>query len=105
MGEHQRHLRKSIRVYRNRRDLFCDLLKTELSDNVQFNKPEGGMSVWTTFEEKIDLIKLSLKARKKDLFFSDGQLHRCNSTRLGFASSTTRELETCVEILKKLIKS
>lgn len=101
----QRHLRKSVRIYRQRRDVFCELLKNELADYVQFNKPEGGMAVWTTFDEKVNLIELALKARKKDLFFSDGQIHQGNSTRLGFASSTTTELETCVDILKSVLRA
>lgn len=108
-GVIQRHLRKSLRLYRQRRDLFCDLLSAELNNYLQFVVPEGGMSVWTCFDPKINLEKLSRDAKKKDLYFSDGRIHHTpfnlqNATRLGFASSSAMELEHCVEILARLLK-
>jgi GntR family transcriptional regulator/MocR family aminotransferase len=107
-GVIQRHLRKSLRAYKERRDVFCELLKTQLSDYTQFQIPEGGMAVWTRFHESIDLKILSKTAATKDLFFSEGAGIQANpvlsnGTRLGFASSTTSELEQCVEILRDLL--
>lgn len=104
----QRHLRKSLRTYRTRRDYFCDLLKTELAGYLHFQKPDGGMAVWTEFDKKVNLKELAEKALQNDLYFSDGYEYNPpaeirNTTRLGFASSTTGELEQCVEILKKLL--
>ena len=104
----QRHLRKSLRVYRQRRDVFCDLLQRELNSYLNFHLPEGGMAVWTTFDPAIDLLKLSQDARRKELFFSDGSNHRSssnmqNATRLGFASSNVEELEKCVDMMKRLL--
>ncbi|MBE9463141.1 PLP-dependent aminotransferase family protein [Dyadobacter subterraneus] len=104
----QRHLRKSLRTYRTRRDYFCDLLQTELGDYLNFQKPDGGMAVWGEFDKNINLKELSAKAIQNDLFFSDGSENNSpaeirNATRLGFASSTIEELESCVGILKKLL--
>ena len=105
-GVIQRHLRKSLREYRNRRDVFCDLLKTELGDYLDLQVPDGGMAVWAKFDPKIDMVSLAKKALKKDLFFSDGTVHKAgNVTRLGFASSTIEELEKSVDILTALLKS
>lgn len=105
----QRHLRKSLRIYRQRRDMLCDLLRTELNDYLQFEVPDGGMSVWTCFDQKINLEKLALEAKKKDLYFSDGRIHHTplnqqNATRLGFASSSIIELEQSTNILAGLLK-
>lgn len=105
----QRHLRKSLRIYRERRDVFCSLLKDQLSNYISFNIPEGGMAVWANFEKDIDLVSLAKKAIQNDLYFSDGSIlnmpeHMRGSTRLGFASSTPEELEICVSIMKKMIK-
>jgi GntR family transcriptional regulator / MocR family aminotransferase len=101
----QKHLRKSLREYRERRDFFCELLSQKLKNEVSFQIPEGGMSVWTKFNENIDLVKSAENALKNGLYFSNGLQHNLsdkniNSTRLGFASSTVEELEKCVEILK-----
>lgn len=105
-GVIQRHLRKSLREYRERRDMFCKLLKTYLGNYLDFQIPDGGMAVWTVFEKGVDLEILADKALKKDLFFSNGKHHHSllNATRLGFASSTVEELEQCVGILQTVIE-
>ncbi|TDE15409.1 aminotransferase-like domain-containing protein [Dyadobacter psychrotolerans] len=107
-GVIQRHLRKSVREYKQRRDVFCNLLKDELGDQVDFQIPDGGMAVWTRFDPAIDLKLLAEKALQKGLYFADGKMHNDNrdrhATRLGFASSTPKELEISIEILKKQLK-
>ena len=104
----QRHLRKSLRTYRQRRDFFCDLLNTHLSPYLDFQKPIGGMAVWTKFNPSIDISTLAEKAIQNDLFLADGTdnntpTHVRNAIRLGFASSTTAELEQCVDIMKRIL--
>jgi GntR family transcriptional regulator/MocR family aminotransferase len=107
-GVIQRHLRKSLRTYRQRRDIFCDLLNTHLNQYLDFQKPDGGMAVWAQFDKNIDLPALSRKALQNDLFFADGTENNLpaqprNAARLGFASSTTDELAQCIEIMKKIL--
>lgn len=108
-GTVQRYLRKSLTIYEDKRNHFCNLLNTELGDSVDFSIPQGGMTVWTKFDKFINLEKLSQTSYKQGLYFSDGKAHQYsdfneNGTRLGFASSTKQELEKGIEILKKLIK-
>lgn len=98
----QRHLRKSLRVYRQRHDVFCDLMTSQLHKYVQFKVPDGGLAVWTQFDPRIDLVALSQKALKQGLYF-EGDGTNSNAIRLGFASSTVEELELSVEILAKLL--
>jgi Transcriptional regulators containing a DNA-binding HTH domain and an aminotransferase domain (MocR family) and their eukaryotic orthologs len=105
----QRHLRKALRTYKQRRDLFCQLLCNELGNYVQFKAPDGGMAVWTQFNKSIDLPWLAQEALKQELYFSNGSLHNSptknvNATRLGFASSTPEELERSVGIIAGLLK-
>ena len=103
----QRHLRKSLRLYKQRRDVFCELMKDKLSDKVEFQIPDGGMAVWTKFDPQINLIELAEKALKKGLYFSSGFNYnptsvKPNATRLGFASSTIEELIQSIDILSSL---
>lgn len=100
----QRHLRKSLRVYRQRRDVFCDLMNDQLHNHVQFKIPDGGLAVWTQFDKHIDLVKISQNALKQGLYL-DGESAISNTTRLGFASSTVEELQLGVEILAKLLRN
>lgn len=103
----EKHIKKSLKVYRSRRDHFCQLLKDELGEKVSFKIPDGGMSVWTKFNG-IDLKKLSAEAGKKGLKISDGTAYdsmemKYNSIRMGFASLNISEQEQVVEILKSCI--
>jgi GntR family transcriptional regulator/MocR family aminotransferase len=104
----QQHLRKSLRLYKERRDVFCELLKTHLGNATEFQVPDGGMAVWSHFDPRINLAALAKKALQKDLYFYNGSGYEAssqtlNATRLGFASSTVEELEHCVEIIAKLL--
>jgi GntR family transcriptional regulator/MocR family aminotransferase len=107
-GTVQRYLRKTLKVYEERRNHFCSLLYSELGNAVNFSIPDGGMTVWTEFEKSINLESLAQKAYNKGLYFSDGKLHQypgynINGIRLGFASSTKEDLTKSVDILKELI--
>jgi GntR family transcriptional regulator/MocR family aminotransferase len=107
MGIIQRHLRKSIREYRSRRDFFCEMLRSELGEYVNFNIPDGGMAVWAKFEKSVDMKSLSERSFKKGLGLSDGLMHGLpigdNFTRLGFASSQIKEIEASVQLLKAVL--
>ncbi|WP_316748630.1 PLP-dependent aminotransferase family protein [Pedobacter gandavensis] len=107
-GTVQRYLRKTLSVYEERRDFFCNLLQTELKDIIKFSVPEGGMSVWAEFDPSINLEELSKRAFKEGLYLSDGKGHQypeyqSNGIRLGFASSPLEDLTRSVEIIKRLI--
>jgi len=107
-GELRRHLRKALMVYRKRRDVFCELMQTNLSDKVQFKIPEGGLAVWTKFEESIDLNKMVENASKKGLYMVKPSSYNpigkdLHASRIGFASMNEIELERSVKILKSII--
>ncbi|SCW58754.1 PLP-dependent aminotransferase family protein [Mucilaginibacter sp. NFR10] len=107
LGIIQKHVRKSLRAYHERRDLFCELLKYHLQDKVDFKMPEGGMALWATFDQSINIYDLQKQALARDIYINDGsgQFTRQSaeqSLRLGFASSTVTELEYIAETLGKL---
>ena len=107
-GEMKRHFRKALRTYLTRRDHLCTLLTSELPDQIQFTKPEGGMAIWATFGPTIDLPGIAERAGKAGLFMASGVAHSqaghsLNSTRLGFASASEGELEQAVEVLKAVL--
>jgi GntR family transcriptional regulator/MocR family aminotransferase len=104
-----RHIKKSVKLYKERRDHFCALLKDELGKYISFGIPDGGMSVWTTFL-KNNLPVVSERAFKKGLIIRDGTDYdtkkiKYNSVGLGFASVNFREQEKAVEILKGVLQS
>jgi len=99
------HIKRSVKMYKERRDHFCNLLTSELGDHVAFKIPDGGMSVWTKFLHA-DMTKVSKKAYAKGLIIKDGKdydtpARQYNSVRLGFASLNFKEQVQAIDILKK----
>ncbi len=106
----RRHLKKSLKTYRKRRDLFTSLLKDQLEDAVDFKIPEGGLAAWVTFKDEIDLPELRKEALTKGLLISrtvfrdkDGKV--LNAIRMGFASLDEEEINQSIALLKKSIDS
>jgi GntR family transcriptional regulator/MocR family aminotransferase len=102
-----RHIKRSVKLYKDRRDHFCQLLRQELGGAVSFGIPEGGMSVWTNFL-KNHLPVVVARAYKKGLILGDGSDYdtgeiKYNSVGLGFASLNFKEQEKAVALLKEIV--
>lgn len=105
-GEMERHFRKSLKIYKQRRNLFCDILQSDFKDTIEFEIPEGGLAVWSVFDKKIDLIKTAENALKNGLYIDNGNFYKNetfdkNGMRIGFASLDENETIKAFEILKK----
>lgn len=106
-GEMDRHFRKSLKIYKQRRNLLCDILKTDFGDVIEFKMPEGGLAVWSKFDKKIDLVRMSDHALKKGLHIDNGIFYKnesfsANGLRMGFASLAENEMTEALDILKKV---
>jgi GntR family transcriptional regulator/MocR family aminotransferase len=106
-GTMTRHIKKSVKLYHERRDHFCKLLAIELGNKVLFKIPDGGMSVWVNFLTT-DVKNVAAQARVNGLVMSDGTDYdtnktRYNSIRIGFASLNYAEQQKAVSILKKIM--
>lgn len=103
-GTLKRHAAKVLKIYRERRDFTCDLLKKELGDVIDFKVPDGGMAIWAKFDKSISLIELAPKLAKNGLYLSDGAAYPTeNACRMGFASMNFKETEDAVKILKNAL--
>jgi GntR family transcriptional regulator/MocR family aminotransferase len=105
-GDIDRHLKKTNKLFRERRDIFCDLLASALGDLCTFKKPDGGMAVWARFPKRFSLPKLSARASSLGLAIGDGSSYRTpgsteNGLRLGFASLTPAEIKEAIDLLQK----
>lgn len=103
----QRHIKKSLKVYKERRDHFCGLLHQKLGDLVSFEVPDGGISVWCRFP-KTTLDDLPLKASQKGLTIKNGREYdsgqkKYNAIRMGFASLDLEEQKKAIDILAESV--
>lgn len=108
-GDMQKHLKKSLKLYHQRRDLFCDLLNNSIGKSISFEKPPGGMALWVRFNKKNPLPSLSLQASAAGLFINDGSFYNSNNInynglRMGFASLNEKEMRDAVKILEKIVQ-
>jgi GntR family transcriptional regulator/MocR family aminotransferase len=109
LGEIKRHMKKSLKIYHQRRDHFCQQLTSSLGDKINFKIPDGGMSVWVTFGKKIDLPKVAETLRKRGVVISNGLIHdkasskKWNATRLGFASVNEAEAKHAIDLIRSVV--
>lgn len=109
-GVMQRHIRKSVKLYHERRDIFCKLLRLRLKGKVYFDKPQGGMAIWVRFNKKYSLRKIASLAAAKGLWMKDGSFYNTsnvnyNALRMGFASMDKSEMTRTIEILAQCIEA
>ena len=104
-GEIERMLRRSRKIYKQRREHFCQVLETHFADCVRFKVPEGGLAVWVRFNPTINVVEIAKKAliRKLNLATANHYGQSLNALRLGFASRNQEEIDKGLEILKSVI--
>jgi GntR family transcriptional regulator / MocR family aminotransferase len=107
-GTMQQHLKKSVKIYHQRRDILCNQLKNEMGDIVSFCMPAGGMAVWAKFNKKYSLPVIARHASSEGLYMSDGWIYNSgkanyNALRIGFSSLNEKEITEVISILKKIV--
>ncbi|MBG6234006.1 GntR family transcriptional regulator/MocR family aminotransferase [Pedobacter sp. CAN_A7] len=106
-GQIQRHLKKTLKVYMERRNAFCTLLQTHLDEFVSFDVPAGGLAVWTKWKAELNLMRISNNCMRNQLYLPQTLLYQkrgLTAMRLGFGNQTVEELERSVKILAAAIK-
>lgn len=105
-GEIKRHIRRTFKIYSERRNILIDLLQNELYQFVNFDRPNGGLAIWLRLNDDIDIDKLVQKALLEKVRILPGSLFseslvNVNGLRLGFGSLNATELSTGIQLLKR----
>ncbi len=106
-GVIHRHLKKSLKVYRERRDHCIKLLIMHLNDWVDFDIPSGGLAIWLRWKKPVNLMQLSYKCQKQQLFIPKTLLYQSkniSAIRMGFGHLTFDEMENCLLIIKNVLE-
>lgn len=105
-GEIKRHIRRTFKIYNERRNLLIEMIHTHLREFVSFDAPNGGLAIWLRLNAGIDindLVKATLLEQVRILpgaTFSE-PAEKIQAIRLGFGSLDITELETGILRLKK----
>lgn len=104
-GEIRRHIRRTFKIYHERRNLLEQLLLNELSEFINFDLPQGGLAFWLRFNQNINVAKLIACAAEAkvqilpgSLFVDDGST--VHAIRMGFGSLNHTELTQGIKRLK-----
>lgn len=104
-GSLTRHINKTLKIYRQRRDFFENYLN-EMQQYFHFETPTGGMAFWLTLKHPYQWRDVAETARKVGLEIGDWQRYDLcnkghNAIRLGFATYNEQESAVLFDKLKK----
>lgn len=97
------YLRESIQEYKKRRDTMAQELALNFGHLIDFEVPNGGLALWTTWPNSLNLVKLSKACSKEGLFIPPYLLYqskKLSGMRMGFGSLNPAEIRRSVEIMK-----
>ncbi|WP_299275999.1 PLP-dependent aminotransferase family protein [uncultured Psychroserpens sp.] len=105
-GDLDRHIRKVMKIYKLRRDLFCKLFNEELGAFFHFEIPKGGMAVWAKLNSNYSWATVSEVAKTYHLDIGNWKRYdsaklKHNYIRIGFASYNEEEIYELVNRFKK----
>ncbi len=107
-GYLEKHLRKSLRVYKRRRAALLAALKQHMPRGVSWNEPPGGMNVWVKLPAGILSAPLLMLCREKGVDFAPAPLFTperrdAPALRLSFTRNTAEQLTEGVRILGEVV--
>jgi GntR family transcriptional regulator/MocR family aminotransferase len=107
-GELQRHVRRMRRTYAARRDAFARSLVRHLGASIEFEIPEGGLAIWASVDESIDVSRWRDACEREGLLISDTrnfdyQNVSASHLRLAFGFHDADELEEAVRRMARAL--
>jgi GntR family transcriptional regulator / MocR family aminotransferase len=105
VGWYQKHLRRSTRIYRQRREAMMAAIGQFLPAEVSFIRPQGGLFIWLRLPDKMSAVDLLPEALKAGVEFAPGTrffpdpAEGTRYVRLNFASQTPERIEVGIRRL------
>ena len=99
------HIQKIRTIYRRKCRLMLDQLEKELPSEITFTRPEGGLFIWCTLPDRVDMNAFVKAALEKKVAVVPGTTFNCdtdapsNSFRLNYSTPSDEEI---VEGVKRL---
>lgn len=111
VGSYQSHLRKTVRIYKKRRDVMVDALQKNIRNGVNYTIPKGGLFVWLELEKPLLLQELIKRGLRAGVGFAPGNGFFINKSeeekqlRLNFAYQTEGSIIKGIRRLAGVLKS
>ena len=111
VGSFQSHLRKTLRIYKKRRDIMVEALQSHLKSGVKYAVPRGGLFVWIELDTPLPLAELTRRSIEQGVGFAPGngffidKSETVKYLRLNFAYQTEEGIRKGVARLARVIES
>ncbi|MCC8120050.1 MAG: PLP-dependent aminotransferase family protein [Bacteroidales bacterium] len=108
-GKLDANLKKSIELYRGKRDLMLGLLEKYMPEGVTWTHPKGGLFLFLTLPEGFDAVKFYDRALDAGVAYVSGSFFHTdgkglNTMRLNFSFMTPEKIEAGIPLLAQLIR-
>jgi GntR family transcriptional regulator/MocR family aminotransferase len=109
VGRYQAHLRRSGRLYRQRRDAMLHAIERYLPAEVQVVPPQGGLFIWLRLPKGVSATRLLPLAAHAGVTFAPGPAFFSEKTgdnylRLNFAVQPPDAIEEGLRRLGKVLR-
>ena len=109
-GKLDENLKKSIELYKGKRDLLLGLLEDHMPEGVTWTRPEGGLFLFLTMPEGFDAVKFYDKALDAGVAYVAGEFFHPdrsgkNTMRLNFSFMSPERIKEGVKLLADLLKN
>lgn len=105
------HLEMLRNLYREKLEYTMDLLKENLSDKITYGDVEGGLFIWCTLPEDVDMNKFCLELVQNKVcvvpgnaFLTD-EKEISHNFRINFSTPSNQQLKKGIEILGRVSKT
>ena len=107
-GRLDENLKKSVALYRGKRDLMLSLLEKHMPEGVTWTHPEGGLFLFLTMPEGFDAVKFYDRALDAGVAYVAGEFFHPdgsgkNTMRLNFSFMSEEKMREGVKILAELL--
>ena len=104
------NLKKSVELYRSKRDLLLSVLKEYMPAGVRWTRPEGGLFLFLTMPEGFDAVKFYDKALGAGVAYVAGEFFHPdrsgkNTMRLNFSFMSPERISEGVRLLAELLQN
>ncbi|MBQ9742384.1 MAG: PLP-dependent aminotransferase family protein [Ruminococcus sp.] len=105
------HLQYLRELYSKKAEYTMDLLRENLGGKIKFGEIDGGLFIWCTLPEEVDMPQFCLDAVKNKVCVVPGTAFLADETqvshdfRINFSTPTDEQLKKGIEILGKMAKT
>ncbi|MBQ8049921.1 MAG: PLP-dependent aminotransferase family protein [Bacteroidales bacterium] len=107
-GRLDANLKKSIELYRSKRDLLLSQLEEHMPEGITWTHPEGGLFLFLTMPEGFDAVRFYDRALDAGVAYVAGEFFHTdgsgkNTMRMNFSFMSPQKIKEGVELLARLL--